>query len=70
LLTNVACKYHVGVGQETTWAEKWQLRFSIDKCSHLRAGLTKSAPNATYSLYGNQLSHVNEARDLGVLVDA
>jgi len=32
--------------------------------------LTKSAPIATYSLYGNQLSHVNASRDLGVLVDA
>jgi len=32
--------------------------------------LTKYAPNISYSLYGNQLSRVNEARDLGVLVDA
>jgi len=59
-----------GINDLCTWAEKWQLRFSIDKCFHLRAGLTKSALNATYSLYGNQLSHVNEARDLRVLVDA
>ena len=59
-----------GINDLSTWAENWQLRFSIDKCFHLRAGLTKSAPNATYSLHGNQLSHVNEARDLGVLVDA
>ena len=60
----------VNVNQLSTWAEKWQLRFSIDTSFHLRAGLTKSAPNATCSIYGNQLSHVNEARDLGVLVDA
>jgi len=53
-----------------TWTEKWQLRFSIDKCFYLRARLTKSSPNDIYSLYGNQLSRVNEARDLGVLVDA
>jgi len=40
---------------------------AIDNCFHLHAGLTKSAPNA---LYENQLSRVNEARDLGVLADA
>ena len=31
-----------GINDLSTWAEKWQLRFSIDKCFHLRAGLTKS----------------------------
>jgi len=53
-----------------TWAEKWQLKLSVDKCFQLRVGLIKSVPNATYTLYGNQLSLVNEARDLGVLIDA
>ena len=43
---------------------------SVDKCFQLRVGLIKSVPNATYTLYGNQLSLVNEARDLGVLIDA
>jgi len=43
---------------------------SVDKCFRLRVGLIKSAPNATYTLYGNQRSLVNEARDLGVLIDA
>jgi len=51
------------------WAEKWQLRLSIDKCFHLRVGLIKSVPKATYTLCGTCLNRVNEVRDIGVLVD-
>ena len=42
---------------------------SIDKCYHLRVGLIKSVPKATYTLYGTRLIRVNEVRDLGVLSD-
>jgi len=42
---------------------------SIDKCFHLRVGLIKSVPEATYTLYGTHLNRVNEVRDLGVLID-
>ena len=66
---NVDC-LRKGINDLCTWAERWQLKLSVDKCFHLRGGLIKSAPNATYTLYGNQLSLVNEARDLGVLIDA
>jgi len=66
---NVDC-LQKGINDLCTWAERWQLKLSVDKCFHLRGGLIKSAPNATYTLYGNQLSLINEARDLGVLIDA
>ena len=52
-----------------TWTEKWQLKLCV-KCFHLRVGLIKPVPNATYTLYGNSLSLVSKARDLGVLIDA
>ena len=35
----------------------------------MTSALAKCVPNATYTLYGNQLSLVHEARDLGVLID-
>ena len=59
-----------GINDLCTSAEKWQLRFSADKCFHLRAGSIKSASNTIYSLYGNQLSHFNDTCDLGILIDA
>ena len=34
-----------------TWAEKWQLTLSVDKCFYLRVGLAKCVTNATYTLY-------------------
>ena len=40
-----------GINDLCIWAEKWQLRLSIDKCFHLRVGLIKSVPKATYTLY-------------------
>ena len=61
-----------GINDLCIWAEKWQLRLSIDKYFHLRVGLIgliKSVPKATYTLYGTRLNRVNEVRDLGVLID-
>ena len=54
-----------GINDSCIWAEKWQLRLSIDKCFHLRVGLIKSVPKATYTQYGTRLNRVNEVRDLG-----
>ena len=65
---NVDC-LQKGINDLCTWTEKWQLKLSV-KCFHLRVGLIKSVPNATYTLYGNYLSLVSKARDLGVLIDA
>ena len=52
-----------GINDLCIWAENWQLKLSVDTCFHLRAGLAKSVPITTYTLYGNQLSLLNEARE-------
>ena len=41
---NVDC-LQKGINDLCTWAEKWQLKLSVDKCFHLRVGLIKSVPN-------------------------
>ena len=47
-----------GINDLCIWAEKWQLRLSIDGCFHLHVGLIKSVPKATYTLYGTRLNRV------------
>jgi len=42
----------------------------VVKTMHLRVGLCKSSPEAVYYLNGSSLRTVDEAGDLGVLVDA
>ena len=58
-----------GINDLCIWAEKWQQKLSVDKCFHLRVGLIKFVPKATYTLYGTRLNRVNDVRDLGVLID-
>jgi len=41
---NVNC-LHKGINDLCTWAKKWQLKLSVDKCFHLRVGLIKSVLN-------------------------
>ena len=48
-------------------AERWQLPFNIGKCKSLHLG--RNNRHYTYEMNGQQLKHVNEERDLGVLID-
>ena len=41
---NVNC-LQKGINDLCTWAKKWQLKLSVDKCFHLRVGLIKSVLN-------------------------
>ena len=55
------------------WSDKWLLQFHPDKCNVLTIG--KPFMNYNYSLPNNTdgsrkiPEHVNESKDLGVLVD-
>ena len=52
------------------WSEKWLLKFNTDKCHVLTLGkIDKIMHTHRYTLYGDELDHVFEEKDLGVIVD-
>ena len=52
------------------WSEKWLLKFNIDKCHVLSLGkFDKITHTHRYKLYGDELEHVFEEKDLGVIID-
>lgn len=54
----------------TDWSQKWLLKFNIDKCHVLTLGKFENITHTHhYTLYGNELEHVFEEKDLGVTVD-
>ena len=52
------------------WSEKWLLKFNTDKCHVLTLGKMENIMHThRYTLYGNELEHVFEEKDLGVIID-
>ena len=52
------------------WSNKWLLQFNPDKCHVLTIGRFEDIRHTErYELYGNELEHVFEEKDLGVHVD-
>ena len=49
------------------WSKKWQLPFNVSKCKALHIGTCN--PCRRYKMDGKQLSHINEEKDLGVIID-
>ena len=53
------------------WSNKWLLRFNPDKCHVLTIGKFENIRyTERYRLYGNELEHVFEEKDLGVHIDS
>ena len=53
------------------WSNKWLLRFNPDKCHVLTIGKFENIRHTErYRLYGNELDHVFEEKDLGVHIDS
>ena len=52
----------------SNWSKKWQLPFNVSKCKALHIGSCN--PCRRYKMNGKQLAHINEEKDLGVLVDS
>ena len=52
------------------WSDIWLLRFNTDKCHVLTIGKFENiAHTHRYTLYGDELDHVFEEKDLGVTID-
>lgn len=53
------------------WSKKWLLQFNPDKCHVLTIGKFENIQHTErYNLYGNELEHVFEEKDLGVHIDS
>ena len=52
------------------WSEKWLLKFHPGKCVTLRIELNNQSLKHTYHLGNNELSNVEEVKDLGIIVDS
>ena len=52
------------------WSDKWLLKFNTDKCHVLTLGkLDNTKYTHRYTLYKDELDHVFEEKDLGVIID-
>ena len=52
------------------WSEKWLLKFDIDKCHMLSLGkFDKITHTHHYKLYGDEVEHIFEEKDLGVIIE-
>ena len=51
----------------TEWSKKWQLPFNVSKCKVLHIG--NCNPCKRYKMKGKKLEHINEEKDLGVIID-
>ena len=49
------------------WSEKWQLAFNVGKCKSLHIGSRNT--HHKYRMNGKGLEHIEEEKDLGVLID-
>jgi len=56
------------LGRLGEWAERWQMKFNIEKCSVLHIG--RNNAEHKYELNHNLLKANNAKRDLGVMVDS
>ena len=51
------------------WSVKWEVEFNTKKCHLMRMGRSKNRPIEEYKLGNEQISAVNNERDLGVLIE-
>ena len=49
------------------WSAKWQLAFNVGKCKSLHIGSRNT--HHKYQMNGKKLDHIEEEKDLGVLID-
>ena len=54
-----------GLSEGGSWADKWELKFHVDKCGGMHYGGTND--NHSYKMNSKTLKVVNEERDLGII---
>ena len=60
-----------GLDSLRDWSEKWLLKFNLDKCHVLTLGkFDNTMYTHRYNMYGDELEHVFEEKDLGVTIDS
>ena len=53
------------------WSERWLLRFNPDKCHVLTLGKFENIMHThRYKIYGTEIEHVFDEKDLGITVDS
>ena len=53
------------------WSKTWLLTFNPDKCHVLTLGKFENIKHAhRYTIYGQELEHVSDEKDLGVVIDS
>ena len=52
------------------WSERWLLKFHPGKCVTLGINLSNETSTHTYHLGNNELTNVEEVKDLGIIVDS
>ena len=60
-------RLQVDIDKLHAWSEKWQLLFNVKKCKCLHIGHNNTCHK--YKMNGAKLDHVDEEKDLGVLID-
>ena len=58
------------LSQLEIWEEIWNMKFNIDKCMVLHVTLKRNPILSEYTLHGQNLNTVSEAKYLGVLLDS
>ena len=48
------------------WEKEWQMKFNVDKCHHLIVSTKKKTHQSQYTLHGQKLEKVTNAKYLGV----
>ena len=67
---NDALLLQADIDSLTRWSNKWLLKFNTDKCYVLSLGRFDNIRYThRYSLYGEELEHVFDEKDFGVIVD-
>ena len=53
------------------WSERWLLRFNPDKCHVLTLGKFENIMHThRYKIYGTEIEHVFDEKDLGIMIDS
>ena len=66
-----ALKLQADIDLLEDWSKQWLLKFNPDKCHVLTLGKFENTRHTErYRIYGNELEHVFEEKDLGVTIDS